>query len=178
MIYEPREDSYLIEKEVAKIAKGKKVLDMGAGSGIQGKAALKAGAASVIFADINQLAVDSLRAAGLDAVKTDLFAKISGKFDLIVFNPPYLPEDEREDAESALATSGGKDGDELACAFLSSAKKHLGKDGQILLLLSSLTPMSRINSICQQQGFSMVKLSTEKLQFEELHVFLLKTKRF
>lgn len=40
MIYEPEEDSYLLEKYVKKLAKGK-VLDLGTGSGIQALAAKK-----------------------------------------------------------------------------------------------------------------------------------------
>lgn len=178
MIYEPREDSYLIEKQVIKQAKGKTVLDMGTGSGILGKAALNAGAKSVLFADINPEAVQDLKEQGFNAVHTDLFSNISGKFDLIVFNPPYLPADDRESEESALVTSGGKKGDELTCDFLKSAKSHLLKDGQMLLLLSSLTPMSRIKSICKQKGLSMRKLAAEKMQFEELYVFSLKLNAF
>jgi methylase of polypeptide subunit release factors len=48
----------------------------------------------------------------------------------------------REDKESALATTGGKQGDELILKFLKQAQKHLTKKGIILLVLSSLTPQS------------------------------------
>ena len=54
MIYFPREDSFLLEKEVKKYAKGKSFLDLGAGSGVQAKAAKQAGAKSILCADINE----------------------------------------------------------------------------------------------------------------------------
>jgi len=49
MIYEPKEDSYLLEGVVKNYSKGKKVLDMGCGSGILGDSALREGATSVLF---------------------------------------------------------------------------------------------------------------------------------
>ena len=53
MIYNPREDSFLLEKEVKKYAKGKSFLDIGSGSGIQAKAAKEAGARFIFCTDIN-----------------------------------------------------------------------------------------------------------------------------
>ena len=123
MIYNPREDSFLLEKEVKKYAKGKSFLDMGAGSGIQAKAAQSAGAKSVLCADINKEAVKELKSLGFKAVKSDLFSNIKEKFDVISLNPPYLPEDKLEDKASRLATTGGKKGDEIILRFLRDAKK-------------------------------------------------------
>lgn len=176
MIYQPREDSFLIEKEVIKLAKGKKFLDMGAGSGILGKSAMKAGAKEVVFADINPEVITKLQKEGLNVVRTNLFSKIKEKFDLISFNPPYLPEDEREDKDSALATTGGKEGDEILCRFMKEVSSHLLKDGEILLLLSSLTPMQRFDDICKRKNFVYRKIAEEKFDFEELFVLLLERK--
>ncbi|HVY01953.1 MAG TPA: HemK2/MTQ2 family protein methyltransferase [Candidatus Nanoarchaeia archaeon] len=175
MIYDPREDSFLIEKEILKLnLLNKSFLDMGCGSGILGKAALKAGAKKVLFADINKEAVLMLKKEKLNAIETNLFSKIKSKFDFISFNPPYLPEDRRESSESALATTGGKRGDEILLRFMQQVKPHLKKDGQILLLLSSLTPMNKFNSLCKKQGFTVEKIASEKFDFEEIFVLLLK----
>lgn len=174
MIYQPREDSYLLEKEVMKFARGKKVIDMGTGSGIQALAAKRAGAKSVIACDINPEAVKTVLAKGIDAVESDLFSKITDKFDLIIFNPPYLPEDEREDEESRLITSGGKRGDEIILRFIKQAKDRLNKDGKILLLISNLTPQKEIVSLIKKLGLSYRVLEESKFDFERLEVWLIK----
>lgn len=171
MIYQPREDSFLLEKEVRKLSKGKSFLDMGAGSGIQSNAANSAGAKSVLAADINKEAVAALKRQGIPSVKSNLFSNIKCKFDVIAFNPPYLPEDEQEDKESRLATTGGKKGDEIIVKFLQQAKAHLNKHGIILLLLSSLTPRKKILILLKKQFQFHKVISSEKLFFETLEVW-------
>ncbi len=176
MIYEPREDSYLLEKFVMQYSKDKSVLDLGSGSGIQARAALKAGAKSVLAADINPEAVVSLKKEGIPAIHSDMFSNISEKFDLIVCNPPYLPKDEREDSESELITSGGERGDEWLCLFLSQAPDHLKSKGKILIVLSSLTPREKINEIIHENGMKKMVIATESLDFESLEVWLIESK--
>lgn len=173
MIYSPREDSYLLEKQVKKFAKGKSFLDMGSGSGIQAKAALSVKAKSVLAVDINPEVIYLLKYEGIPAIKSDLFAKMkkSRKFDIIAFNPPYLPENKREDIESALATTGGKKGDEVILRFLKQSKNHLNDGGMILLVVSSLTLRKRILSLLKKQKMNYKVLSKEKLFFEELEVW-------
>ncbi len=171
MIYMPGEDSFLLEKQVRKYAKGKILLDMGSGSGIQAKAAISAGAKSVLAADINEETVKELKKQGIPAIKSNLFSKIKGRFDIIAFNPPYLPEDNREDKESQLATTGGKKGDEIIVRFLKNIKKYLKKEGIVLLVISSLTPKTRINKILKSEKLSKEILSSEKFFFEKLEVW-------
>jgi len=171
MIYQPAEDSFLLEKEVKKLAKNKTFLDIGAGSGIQGKAALKSGAKNVFFADINKEAIFKLKKEGFEAIESDLFSNIEGKFDIISFNPPYLPEDKREDKESATATTGGKRGDEIILKFLKGVKSHLNKEGIILLVVSSLTPKEKIIKLLEKQKMKREVLSSQKLFFETLEVW-------
>ncbi len=176
MIYSPEEDSYLLEKEVRKISKNKKVLDMGSGSGIQALSALASGAKSVLASDISSESLAFLRKNKIPCVKSDLFDNIHEKFDLIVFNPPYLPEDKLEDSESALATTGGKKGDEIILRFLKEAKPHLNTNGIILLLLSSLTPMDRIKKLLKSLGFNKEIISSKKLFMETLYVLKIEEK--
>jgi len=171
MIYFPREDSYLLAKQVKKYAKNKSVLDIGTGSGILASAALQSGASAVLASDINKEAVDEVKKQGIQSVQSNLFSKIKGRFDIIVFNPPYLPKDKREDKESARATTGGKKGDEIILRFLKQSKKHLNRKGFILLLTSSLTPKKRIESLIKTLSFSHKALASESLLFEKLHVW-------
>src|SRR3989344_1643568 len=129
MTYLRQENSYLLKKKLKKKQNGKKVLDIGCGSGIQARAALDSGAKEVLAADIDDETVEYCRKKGINTIKSDLFEKVKGKFDLIIFNPPYLLKDKREDKESARTTSGGNKGDEIIIRFLKEVKKHLNKNG-------------------------------------------------
>jgi release factor glutamine methyltransferase len=173
MIYSPSEDSFLLEKEVRKKAKNKKVLDVGTGSGIQALAALESEAKEVLATDIDDESIRHCKRHGINVIKSRLFEKVKGKFDLIIFNPPYLPEDEDEDSESARATSGGKKGDEIITDFLEEAKEHLSKKGEILLVVSSLTPKEKVHQILKQKKFQKTVLATEKHFMETLEVWQL-----
>ena len=109
-IYEPREDSYLLQKLVKLETKTTdKVLDMGTGSGIQAKTAYEI-TKDVTAVDINP---ECLNINNIKTIQSDLFNNIQESYDLIIFNPPYLPEDPNEPKDSALATTGGKEGHEI-----------------------------------------------------------------
>src|SRR3989344_373396 len=110
MIYETREDSYLLAKYVKEYASGR-VLDIGCGSWILAEIALGK-TNDVLAVDVDEEAVNFCKAKGINARVSDLFSNVNGKFDLIIFNPPYLPEDKDEDEESRRAISGGKIGSE------------------------------------------------------------------
>ena len=83
---------------------------------------------------------------------------------MITFNAPYLPEAKHEPKCSKLITTGGKKGDEISLKFLKQAKEHLNENGRILLLISSLTPLEKINK------FEPKILAKKKLFFEELKI--------
>jgi len=176
MIYEPAEDSYLLVEEVRKRARGKKVLDVGTGSGIQARAAYSAGAREVLAVDIDDEIIESLGEEKFFVKKSDLLSKVYGKFDLIIFNPPYLPSDSREDSESAKATTGGKRGDEIIVRFLESVGEHLEEQGEILLVVSSLTPLSKIEKVLKEKRFFCEIVATKKFFMEELMVWKLTRK--
>ena len=177
-MYTPREDSFLLQKAVKKYAKNKRVLDMGAGSGIQAQTALNAGAKNVLAVDIDQEVIKYLTKNHIQAMQSDLFSNIkkNEKFDLIVFNPPYLPEDLREDKESARITSGGKQGDETIIRFLKQSLAHLALKGSIFIVLSSITPQKRLNKLLKKQGLSKKVLDKTSVFMETLEVWKISRK--
>lgn len=172
MVYEPREDSFLMGKVVEELASGK-VLDIGCGSGIQGKAALETGGvASVAFADIDGLAVsncnDSIDDEKAEFIVSDLFENIEGRFDTIIFNPPYLPDDGRV---KDIALDGGKEGWELIERFLGQAKAHLAEKGIILLLISTFTNKEKVEGLMKERSFTYAIVAEQKMEFETLYVY-------
>ena len=179
MIYQPAEDSYLLQKYVEKFALGR-VLDVGTGSGIQALTAIKnPNVREVIAIDINEEAIVELNKTITDkelrkikAIQSDLFENVNNHFNTIVFNPPYLPEDEREDSESQLATTGGKHGWEISEKFFKNVSKFLFADGGILFLFSSLTGKDKINQIIKENLFEAEELGNEELPLhEKLYVY-------
>ncbi|HLD02338.1 MAG TPA: HemK2/MTQ2 family protein methyltransferase [Candidatus Nanoarchaeia archaeon] len=172
MIYEPREDSLLLEKYVRAFARGK-VLDMGTGSGILAMAA-KSKTPDVTAVDVNEEAVKYAKRKGINAFVSDLFEKVEGKFDVITFNPPYLPQEKDEVKEDAQMLSGGKKGNEVIKKFLSQARKHLEENGIILMAYCSLTP--DVEKIAEKDGFEVEVLEKQKYFFEELITSLLRVK--
>ncbi len=172
-IYEPREDSFLfvefLKNYFSKISKKElsilEYLDMGCGSAILSETASGfLSKKSILAADINPLAVRLAKQKGFNSKVSDLFSKIpkTKKFDLITFNAPYLPEEEKEPSDSRLITTGGKRGDEIPLKFLKQAKTYLAPSGKILLLISSLTPLNRINK------FRPKIVAEKKIFFENL----------
>jgi release factor glutamine methyltransferase len=174
-IYEPAEDSYLLQKEVQTHAEGR-VLDLGTGSGIQGLAAIKSPRVrEVLSVDINENAISELqkiikeqKLRKIKVLKSNLFENISGKFNTIIFNPPYLPQDEGiED----VALYGGKKGWETSEQFFHKASSHLISSGKILFLFSTLTNKEKIEELIAHHLFQFKELSSQKLAWEKLYVY-------
>lgn len=176
MIYQPAEDSYLLQSHLSRYVKNKSFLDMGTGSAIQAETARTSGASRILTVDVNPEAVAHARQRGFEAHLSDLFSRVKGKYDIIAFNPPYLPHDAREDPESALITSGGMRGDELICSFICACKKHLAPRGRVLLVLSSLTPQERIMLLLQKQKLAKRVIARKKLFMESLELWEIRRK--
>lgn len=181
MIYQPAEDSYLLEQEIKKLLsklskeekQNFKVLDMGSGSGIQARAAIGSGIPrkNIIAADINPEAIKKLKEQKIPARKSNLFSHInkSKKFNLIVFNAPYLPEDKYDKEPD---TTAGKQGNEVIIKFLRKAKNYLVKDGNILLLFSSLSKPQDILDYAKKREYKSELLAEKEMgMMEKLFVY-------
>lgn len=157
-MYLPFEDSFFfaeflssyLKKLPKKEKKKLKFLDMGTGSGILAETAKHAGIREITAVDIDKEAVDYVeKIKRIKAIHSDLFSNVNGKFDIITFNAPYLPKD-KFGIDKGKDTTGGKKGDETAIKFIKQAKQHLEKGGKIFLLVSSLTPKTRIKKFLQK----------------------------
>jgi release factor glutamine methyltransferase len=170
-IYQPSEDSYLLseilKQELPKLLEKNEDLrffEIGAGSGIHLETALNAGVKreNIFSSDINKEAVDHCSLLGFNCIPSDLFENIGGKFDVIIFNPPYLPEDKDEPEDSKLATTGGVKGSEITNEFIVKSREHLKDDGRIYLVVSSLTKDLYFST------YKKKEIGCEKLFFEKL----------
>jgi len=180
MAYEPREDSFILQEQVRKFAKGS-VLDVGTGSGIQAEtAAKKKSVRKVLAVDIDKEAIELCRATikhrKIKFIVGDLFSNIKNKekFDTIIFNPPYLPEEPKlKDLVEEKALAGGKKGYELLAKFLSQAPAFLKPDGIILIVFSSLTNKNKVDGLVEANLFDSKQLATEHIFFEDLYAYII-----
>ena len=203
MIYEPAEDSFLLQEYVKKYASGL-VLDMGTGSGIQAETAATT-ADFVIGIDIDKDAykqcVKNIKKDNITFYKSNLFqvfeenffwynpadnvmevtskktaprdekkvlAHKQIKFDLIIFNPPYLPQ---ELAERDIALEGGEKGYETLARFFAKAPAYLKNEGRIIIVFSSFTKKQRVNDIIHKAGLRYIELKKQHVFFEDLFVY-------
>lgn len=170
-VYPPEQDTYLLlGAALRELSADDRVLEVGCGSGEI--AARLAGIAPVIATDINPHAAVATAMRGVEVVRTDLFAGICGKFDLILFNPPYLPtgEEERLDDWLEYALDGGKSGREVIARCIAGVHRILSPRGRILILISSLTGIAEVQQIFARHGFLALIVASEQVEDETLYV--------
>ena len=177
-IYTPRDDSFLIIDVLSNLPlHDKKVLDIGTGSGILGLFCAQKGA-RVTVTDIDDRILENVLAAasklGLEikTAKSDMFSNIVGQFDIVLFNPPYLPSEGVKDS----TIDGGVDGRILIDRFFEGLATHLKQDGFALLLVSSLNDPRLI--IQKHPEYSISVAARRALFFEELQVLLCRFRGF
>ncbi|MDE1810572.1 MAG: methyltransferase [Candidatus Micrarchaeota archaeon] len=137
--YAPREDSYILAEIVERYSYGK-VLDVGTGTGIQAIVAAKKGL-DVTASDIDQKALECARENArlnnvkVEFVQSDVFSNIKGKYNTIIFNPPYLPSHWYQIKHTAL--DGGKQGRQFIERFIADCRNYAAEDHIFILLESS-----------------------------------------
>ncbi|HII81258.1 MAG TPA: methyltransferase [Methanosarcina sp.] len=179
LVYEPAEDSFLLADAALEEAEpGMCILEIGAGSGFV-SAVLRANTPGirVLATEINPHAARCAKANGVEVIRTDLFKGIrsgsrGASFDLILFNPPYLPTSEEEKVPGWLnyAFDGGASGRETLDRFLDDVRDYLKPGGKILILISSITGLEAVKEKMMKIGFEAGVVGRKKISFEELMV--------
>jgi len=179
LVYEPAEDSFLLADAALEEAEpGMHILEIGAGSGFV-SAVLRANIKGirVLATEINPHAASCAKANGVEVIRTDLFRSLKpgspkASFDLILFNPPYLPTFEEEKVPGWLnyAFDGGASGRETLDRFLNEVRNYLKPRGKILVLISSITGLEAVKEKMEKLGFEVDVVGRKKVSFEELMV--------
>lgn len=179
LVYEPAEDSFLLaDSALKKVKPGMRILEIGAGSGFV-SAVLLSNLKDIrlVATEINPHAARCAKMNGVEVIRTDLFRGIKPRnpetlFDLILFNPPYLPTSEEEKVPGWLnyAFDGGITGRETLDRFLGEVKDYLKPRGEILVLISSITGLDAVKKKMIGLGFAVDVVARKKVSFEELMV--------
>lgn len=177
-VYQPEADTYLLlEVALKEIRSGDRILEVGTGSGyiaagimglIPSQLEGNDESSFVVGTDINPHAVRCAREKGVEVVRTRLFDGLRGSFDLIVFNPPYLPTLDEEKIEDWLehALDGGPDGRAVLSRFAKEVGMVLAPGGRVLLLISSLTGEEAVIENFTKFSYK-VEIVTKRRVFDE-----------
>ncbi len=153
--------------------RGKRVLDMGTGSGIHAIAASRLGA-DVVAVDINPEAIESasdnayLNGVGdrIQFIKSDLFGKVSKEiFDLVLFNPPFYESKPESVEDKAWYDSKNKS----LISFIEQLPEYLAQSGEALVILSDRMNLDRFAFHCKASGLKF-EIAKRKRVWDETYI--------
>lgn len=176
-VYPPSDDTYLLVDTIA-LSKNDSFLEVGCGTGLVTMAAARY-ARTVVATDISmdavQNTIENLKSNNLNhqvsVFQGDLLTalQVTSSFEVIAFNPPYLPDDEYSSSLDR-ATIGGPEGTEISEHFLCQAVDHLKLGGRVYLVCSTLADVTKIQKIMESLGLQVRIAASKKLFYEELQI--------
>lgn len=187
-VYDPSDDTFLLAENLD-VSENDYVLDMGTGCGvlaiIAGKTATK-----VVGVDISERSVMNARTnVTLNNMENRVEIRLGNlwnalkpdeRFNLILFNSPYLPIQNSEANTDILekAWNGGENGREIIDAFLAKFDDFLEGEGRVQMVLSSLSGIENTLSYLEKKGFQVKKKTEKKFFFEKLVLINIKRVQF
>jgi release factor glutamine methyltransferase len=160
---------------------GKRVADVGTGSGILALAAARAGAASVVALDINSnaamAAAENAHTNGLGkpimAVSSNLLSALTPRplFDVILSSPPSFAGEPRDVADRAWhAGPGYRD---IAMLFI-QARERLASGGCMYVLFSSDSDLNLLGNLVSRAGFAARVVAQRFILIESIILYELR----
>lgn len=166
----PRQDTeILVEEAMRYLHDGMRILDLCTGSGCILLSLLHySNDCEGTGVDISK---EALRVAALNAellgikadfLKSDLYEKVTGKFDLLVSNPPYIERkviptlmEEVREYDPYIALDGGEDGLDFYRRIIGGAQDYLKRGGQILMEIGS-GQAKAVSELLREAGFKEI----------------------
>lgn len=166
----PRQDTeILVEEAMRYLHDGMRILDLCTGSGCILLSLLHysndcEGTGVDISKEALQVAALNAELLGIkaDFLKSDLYEKVTGKFDLLVSNPPYIERkviptlmEEVREYDPYIALDGGEDGLDFYRRIIGGAQDYLKRGGQILMEIGSRQAKA-VSELLREAGFKEI----------------------
>lgn len=166
----PRQDTeILVEEAMRYLHDGMRILDLCTGSGCILLSLLHysndcEGVGVDISQEALQVAAQNAELLGIkaDFLKSDLYEKVTGKFDLLVSNPPYIERkviptlmEEVREYDPYIALDGGEDGLDFYRRIIGEAQDYLKRGGQILMEIGS-GQAKAVSELLREAGFKEI----------------------
>jgi len=160
---------HLGEAVLTEVHEGERVLDMGTGSGVNAILAATKGA-QVLAVDINPRAVEAARANAekngvahrVEVRASDVFSEVEGRFDVIVFDPPFRWSRPRSLLEAAMTDEGYR----AITNFFRNARQHLADGGRMLIFFGTSGDLGYLQSLLEEGKFSSEVVAHDQLERE------------
>lgn len=168
----PRQDTeILVEEALKELQDGSRILDMCTGSGCILLSLLHysnncQGIGADISGEALKVAEKNAQALGIkDAVfvQSDLFENVTGKYEMIVSNPPYIPSPvigtlmpEVKDHEPLQALDGSDDGLLFYRRIISGSREFLTGGGRLYLEIG-YDQAKAVSGLMEQNGFQEIQ---------------------
>jgi len=175
----PRQETEELTDRCAKLdlPDGAAILDLGCGSGVIGLSLahlLKKQKPGIVLADLCESALSLaeenraalLPEADVTLIQSDLFSNLTGPFDLIVANLPYIPNKSETSLsrevrrDPALALFGGEVGTEIIERFFKEVDHYL-KPGGMIALEYGFDQENPVRAFAEAAAFSDIKLDKD-----------------
>jgi len=155
------------------VVKGRRVLEIGTGTGLLSLCALQAGARSVVATDINSNAVINarfnakllgfgnrldVRLVPLDRSGAYEVIKPGERFDVIISNPPWVNRVPERIQDFALYDASFH----LMQTLLDGLPKHLCPGGRVLLAYGAVSGIKTLQAQCAARGYSIRAIDDER----------------
>ena len=184
-VYEPAEDTFQL-LEAIHVNETDSVFEIGTGCGLIALECCHRGA-DIVCSDINPFAVElthlnyvnnkSCLKGGFEIRTGDLFSVLKPfeQFDVIIFNPPYLPTNSNDLVGDSgwfdTATDGGVDGLRVTRRFIDGLKKYLCRNGRAYFVFSSLAERKKLETYLSDTGFKSEIVMSRRFNDELIDIY-------
>jgi release factor glutamine methyltransferase len=173
-MYAPSDDTFLLADCIRQYS-GRRALEIGVGSGLL-LDILEKNFAYVAGSDIDLQALQHCKQQKISSAHVLLVCCDAGsafgigKFDLIVSNPPYLPNDDDNNNILDPTVHGGPTGIEVTVHFINSALPLLAGDGKLLIVISSFANSSALDKVVLENNMYKKVVKEKRLFYETLSI--------